>query len=171
MKGMQLLKIAFGVGILFLIIYLVQSYKDASTVSEAFAGYQPRTLEWSTIPPKNASTVDVALESPALTPQPSGSVDVKTPTGWLGAPPSVSTDLLPRPEAKASEFGQFAPKNPLAEQNFIDAAKLVGADTVGSTLKNANYGLRKDPPLSKSDVGPWLNSTIEADVLRKSLDC
>lgn len=169
MKGMQLLKIAFGLAILFLIIYLVQSYKDASTVSEAFAGYQaPRTLEWSTIPPKTGST---ATLGPALTPQPSGSVDVKTPTGWLGAPPSVSTDLLPRPEAKASEFGQFAPKNPLAEQNFIDAAKLVGADTVGSTLKNANYGLRKDPPLSKSDVGPWLNSTIEADVLRKSLDC
>jgi len=168
MKGMQLLKIAFGLAILFLIIYLVQSYRDASMVSEAFAGYSPRTLQWSTIPPKDGST---ATLGPALTPQPSGSVDVKTPTGWLGAPPSVSTDLLPRPEAKASEFGQFAPKNPLAEQNFIDAAKLVGADTVGSTLKNANYSLRKDPPLTKADVGPWLNSTIEADVLRKSLDC
>lgn len=169
MKGMQLLKIAFGVAILFLIIYLVQSYKDAAMVSEAFAGYAPRTMEWSTIPPKGASPTDDL--GPALTPQPSGSVKVKTPTGWLGAPPSVSTDLLPRPEAKASEFGQFAPKNPLAEQNFIDAAKLVGTDTVGSSLKNANYSLRKDPPLKKSDVGPWLNSTIEADVLRKSLDC
>lgn len=168
MKGMQFLKIAFGIAILFLIIFLVQSYRDASMVNEAFAGYQPRTMEWSTIPPKDPSA---ATMGPALTPQPSGSVDVKTPTGWLGAPPSVSTDLLPRPEAKASEFGQFAPKNPLAEQNFIDAAKLVGADTVGSTLKNANYSLRKDPPLKKSDVGPWLNSTIEADVLRKSLDC
>ena len=167
MKATQYLKIAFGVAIVLLIIYLVQAYRDASRVSEAFSGFVPREMTWSTIPPKNPSDVT----GPGLTPQPSDKANPQVPSGWLGAPPSVSTDLLPRPDAKAADFGEFAPKNPLSQQNFIDAAKLVGADTIGSTLKNANYSLRKDPPLSKADVGPWLNSTIEADVLRKSLDC
>jgi len=78
--------------------------------------------------------------------------------------------LLPKPTATASVYGEFAPKN-LGTQNFLDATKFVGVDTTGSSLRNANYSLRADPPVPRKDVGIWNSSTIDADLYRKPLDC
>lgn len=88
-------------------------------------------------------------------------------------PASVSTDLLPRPDANetAQKFSEFAPRNPLSEQNFLEASKLISADSIGASLKNPSYQLRRDPPLKRADAGPWMQSTIESDPLRKPLDC
>ena len=52
----------------------------------------------------------------------------------------------------------------LQSKNF-----LVGVDTQGSSLRNANLQLRADPPNPQKHVSPWLNSTIEPDLTRKSL--
>lgn len=89
------------------------------------------------------------------------------------APLATSADLLPKPSAdsKNSEFGEFAPSSALAAQNFIDASKLIGVDTQGSSLRNANRQLRRDPPIPRTNTGPWLSSTIESDLTRKALDC
>lgn len=88
-------------------------------------------------------------------------------------PASVSTDLLPRPDADetAQKFAEFAPRNPMSEQNFLQASKLISADSIGASLKNPSYQLRRDPPLKRSDAGPWSQSTYESDPLRKPLDC
>jgi len=53
------------------------------------------------------------------------------------------------------------------DKNFINAGYLVGINTVGQSLKNANYQLRSDPPIEKVNVGPWQQSTIEYDVSRR----
>ena len=83
----------------------------------------------------------------------------------------TANDLLPA----ASEADEWAEENPegdgmVADKNFLTAGHHIGIDSVGQTLKNANYGLRSEPSIPREDVGPWLNSTIEADTNRRPLE-
>ena len=83
---------------------------------------------------------------------------------------NVATDLLPKPQSPAvMDFGEFAP-NSLQGQNFLEVAQQLGVDTQGSSMRNANYQIRSDPPNPRTNVGPWLNSTIESDLLRRPLE-
>jgi len=166
MKTAKVIKIALAVAIVYILFKLIKSYRGRQYV-EAFEAWDPRELEYATM----AAKAEATQTGPGLTPQPSG-LTPKPVAGWEGAPPSVSTDLLPKQNPDVDDFGQYAPKEPLAEKNFLEASRLIGADTVQSSLRNANYGLRKDPPIQKKEtVGPWLNSTYTGDVLRKNLDC
>lgn len=83
---------------------------------------------------------------------------------------NVATDLLPkRAPGKGQDWGEFAPKSLLGQQ-FLDAKKFIGVDTQGSSLRNANYDLRSSPTIARRDIGPWAQSTIETDLLRKPLE-
>lgn len=101
--------------------------------------------------------------------------DTVPPTGATPAPPlvqptNVAADLLPKPSTpQVMDFGEFAPKA-LQGQNFLEVSKQLGVDTQGSSMRNANYQLRADPPNPRATVGPWMNSTIEADLLRRPLE-
>ena len=86
------------------------------------------------------------------------------------SPLALSTSLLPKPEAKATAFGEFAPKD-IGEAQFLDASKFIGVDTQGSSLRNASRDLRREPPIAKADVGIWNASTIQSDPWRRPLDC
>ena len=37
--------------------------------------------------------------------------------------------------------------------------------------RNSNLQLRSEPPNPQTQVSPWLNSTIEPDLIRRPLDC
>lgn len=92
------------------------------------------------------------------------------PAPPLVPPTNVAADLLPKPSApQVLDFGEFAPKA-LQGQNFLEVSKQLGVDTQGSSMRNANYQLRADPPNPRKNVGPWQNSTIEADLLRRPLE-
>ena len=70
---------------------------------------------------------------------------------------------------------EFANLNPvldggLKNKNFLEAGAHIGLDTIGQSLRNANYQLRADPPNPKMNVGPWNNTTIEADPSRRPLE-
>jgi len=95
--------------------------------------------------------------------QPGGPV---LPLGSNGMTSSV--DLLPAPAAKADNWSEFSP-GALTGQNFLQAPLFIGTDTVGSTLKNANYDLRAAIPVAKASF-VWNNSTIDADVYRRPLE-
>lgn len=90
-------------------------------------------------------------------------------TTKLSGDARVATGLLPKPQVGDEEFSQYAPKAGKG-QNFLDATKFVGIDTVGSTLKNANYDLRSAVVIPKKNISPWQNSTIEPDLLRRRSD-
>jgi hypothetical protein len=79
---------------------------------------------------------------------------------------STSADLLPPPANKP----EFKITNSLLAQNFLECSRFVGLDTQGSSLRNANHDLRSAPVIPRRDVGPWAQSTIEADLLRKPLE-
>jgi hypothetical protein len=70
---------------------------------------------------------------------------------------------------------QWASLNPqgggmLKGVNLLQAGSLIGINTVGSTMRNANLQLRSEPPNPQGSVGPWNLSTITPDVVRQPLE-
>lgn len=151
MDNKNLIKLVIGVLIVVIILRMVscnkrQAYGATELFDEDYADYDPLEME------NDAETFQAANPSTAPT-----------------LPPmSQSVDLLPKPVATSTDFGEFAPKT-LGAQNFLDASKFIGIDTQGSSLRNASYDLRPDPVIPRKDVGAWLNSTIEQDLYRKPL--
>lgn len=81
-------------------------------------------------------------------------------------------DLLPK-DAANSKWAQVNPagQGDVKDQNFLSAGYMIGINTIGSSLKNANLQLRSEPVIPKVAVGPFLNSSYEAsDVLRRPLE-
>jgi hypothetical protein len=82
----------------------------------------------------------------------------------------LSSNLLPKNNnVIADDAFSFAPKD-LQNMNFLDATTRVGVDTVSSSLRNANYGLRSEPTNPKTNVSPWMNSDIDPDLARRPLE-
>lgn len=82
------------------------------------------------------------------------------------------SDLLP-----SDENSMWSALNPVAMNqgsvvmpDLLQAGYHIGLDTIGQTLRNANLQLRSDPIIPKSDVGPWMQSTIEPDIMRVPLE-
>ena len=55
--------------------------------------------------------------------------------------------------------------------SLLNAGHHFGIDTQGCSLRNANRGLRSEPPNPQVQVSPWLQTTICPDLMRKPLDC
>ena len=79
-------------------------------------------------------------------------------------------ELLPKDTD--SVWAQSVPsgQGSLGDQNFLDAGFHIGMNTVGQTLRNANYQLRSEPANPQVKVSPWMQSTIEPDTNRKPLE-
>ena len=78
-------------------------------------------------------------------------------------------ELLPK---EKGDFAAFAPmgEGNLAGRNFLEAGKQIGVDTVGQSLRNANYQLRSEPANPRMNVSVFNNSTIAADSTRRQLE-
>ena len=96
------------------------------------------------------------------------STENKLPTDCYPRDKLTADDLLPK-DATNSKWAQVNPagQGELKDQNFLNAGYQIGIDTIGQSLRNANYQLRSDPPNPKLAVGPWQQSTIEYDNSRK----
>ena len=91
-------------------------------------------------------------------------------SGYQLQPVANPKELLPK-----DQNSQWADLNPVNNSepvlpDLLQAGNLIGLDTIGQTLKNANLQLRSDPIIEKQNVGPWNNSTYEADVARVPLE-
>ena len=101
---------------------------------------------------------------------------ISTPS--QGLPPSCMkggsivdpSELLPLD--KNSQWAQLNPSgsNDFNNVNLLKAGYHSGINTVGSTLRNANLQLRSETPNPTSKVSPWMNSTIEPDLMRTPLE-
>jgi hypothetical protein len=78
------------------------------------------------------------------------------------------SQLLPR--ETNSQFSSEHGEGPFKGINLMKAGSIIGINTVGSTLKNANLQERSEPPNPQMHVSPWNNSTIEPDLLRIPLE-
>jgi len=81
----------------------------------------------------------------------------------------LASSLLPREVASKEDFGQFAPEEVLAGQNFLEPRNQIGfPETTGGALRNANQQIRAEPPNPKSPF-TWNNSTIVPDLMQRPL--
>jgi len=78
-------------------------------------------------------------------------------------------DLLP---SSVAPNNWDTPANPggIDGPNFLNPEHLVGINTVGQSLRNANRQLRSEPANPQVKVSPWLQTTIEPDTNRKPLE-
>lgn len=98
-------------------------------------------------------------------------------TATTGLPPSCTQhkttdpkELLPRDDN--SDFARLNPKgaNDLSQVNLLSAGYHAGINTVGGSLRNANLQVRSEPPNPTKAVSPWMQSTIEPDLMRVPLE-
>ena len=95
----------------------------------------------------------------------------KAASGYALQPVANPIDLLPND--KNSEWKDLNPASVSDEgvkmPDMLEAGYHIGLDTIGQSMKNANLQLRAQPPVPKVNVGPWNQSTIEADTSIKDL--
>lgn len=82
----------------------------------------------------------------------------------------ISSNLLPKEDPNVDEDWSVMAPGKLEDQNFLEAGHHFGSDTVANSLRNANYQLRSEPAIPKVDVGPWANTTIDADKFRRPFE-
>ena len=81
----------------------------------------------------------------------------------------LASSLLPREVASAEDFGEFAPEDILAGQNFLEPRQQIGfPESVGGALRNANQQIRAEPANPKEPF-VWNNSTIMPDTMMRPL--
>ena len=77
-------------------------------------------------------------------------------------------DLLPTDSN--NEWSNIMPNNDLKDVQMLNAGHHVGINTVGSSLRNPNLQVRSEPVIPQNNVGPWNNTTIEPDNLRRGFE-
>jgi hypothetical protein len=107
----------------------------------------------------------MATAAPAM----AASSGVSSTGGYALQPVANPSELLP-----VDQNSQWSALNPNTMNqgmpDLLQAGYHIGLDTIGQTLRNPNLQLRSDPLIPKSEVGPWNQSTIEADVGRVPLE-
>jgi len=82
---------------------------------------------------------------------------------------SNPSELLPKDVN--SDWSNINPANAdLKNINLLSAGQLIGINTVGSSLRNPSLQERSEPIIPKTNIGPWNQSTIDADTLRRPLE-
>ncbi len=133
-----------------------------------------------TIRPKNISNMTVPSpqsvwdgRTPQGIPQPSQSSGKnENAISSQSMPMSVSDPTQLLPKDVNSEWSQIHPRGSgqLQNINLLSAGALIGINTVGSTLRNPNLQLRSEPANPQTYNGPWMNSTIQPDLMRVPLE-
>ncbi len=134
-----------------------QSFVDFPKKKEMFAG--------ATGHPMKKPAME-GFQNPASTPFP----EAAQPANCYPKNQLAPQELLP-----ADQNSKWAQANPTGQgdisgKNFLSAGALIGVNTVGQSLRNANQQLRSEPPNPQMQVSIWNQSTIEPDLQRKPLE-
>lgn len=104
--------------------------------------------------------------SPASMPFP----DAEKPTNCYPKNQLSPQELLPNdPNSKWAQVNPMAAGD-ISGKNFLNAGSLIGVNTVGQSMRNANQQLRSEPPCPQVQVSIWNQTTIEPDLQRRPLE-
>ena len=94
----------------------------------------------------------------------------EAPAGCYPRDQLTPSELLPKD--MNSIWAEQNPMGPgsLKGKNFLSAGALIGINTVGQSLRNANYQLRSEPPNPQVPVSVFYQTTIDPDVNRRTLE-
>ena len=92
------------------------------------------------------------------------------PAGCYPRDQLTPSELLPKDPNSV-----WAQQNPMGQgslkgKNFLSAGSLIGVNTVGQSLRNANLQLRSEPPNPQVPVSVFYNSTIQPDTSHRDLE-
>ena len=104
------------------------------------------------------------FQNPASAPFPSAPANCY-PKNQLAPQELLPTD----PNSKWAEVNPTGAGD-ISGKNFLSAGALIGVNTVGQSLRNANQQLRSEPPCPQAQVSIWNQSTIEPDLQRRPLE-
>jgi hypothetical protein len=101
---------------------------------------------------------------------PASFASVDAPAGCYPRDQLTPSELLPLDQN--SIYAQQNPMGPgsLKGKNFLSAGALIGVNTVGQSLRNANLQLRSEPPNPQVPVSIFQNSTISPDISHRPLE-
>lgn len=96
--------------------------------------------------------------------------NAEPPAGCYPRDQLTPSELLPKDPNSI-----WAQQNPMGTgslkgKNFLSAGALIGVNTVGQSLRNANYQLRSEPPNPQVPVSVFNQTTIEPDVNRRTME-
>ncbi len=94
----------------------------------------------------------------------------EAPAGCYPRDQLTPSELLPKD--MNSVWAEQNPMGPgsLKGKNFLSAGALIGVNTVGQSLRNANLQIRSEPPNPQVPVSIFLQSTIGPDISHRSLE-
>lgn len=94
----------------------------------------------------------------------------EAPAGCYPRDQLTPSELLPRD--MNSIWAEQNPMGPgsLKGKNFLSAGALIGVNTVGQSLRNANLQIRSEPPNPQVPVSIFNQSTISPDISHRPLE-
>jgi hypothetical protein len=167
LKGQDsIFNIILGLGLFVVIVVLFQYNKNKSNVYDHMT--EAPVHQAVTYSPNKPQEHPVVASSPDELPY--MAVAGSTNTANCQTPQMIDpSELLPKDQN--SEWSNINPASTdLKNVNMLNPSQLIGINTVGSSLRNANYQFRSEPAIPRVNVGPWNTSTIEADTLRRPLE-
>jgi len=101
---------------------------------------------------------------------PAAFASAEAPAGCYPRAQLTPVELLP-----ADQTSIYAQQNPMGTgslkgKNFLSAGALIGVNTVGQSLRNANLQLRSEPPNPQTPVSIFNQATIGPDISHRPLD-
>jgi len=96
--------------------------------------------------------------------------DSQKPEGCYPRDQLTPGELLPKDQNSVWSQQNPMGTGSLKGKNFLSAGALIGINTVGQSMRNANYQLRSEPPNPQVAVSVFNQSTIEPDTNRRSLE-
>lgn len=94
----------------------------------------------------------------------------EAPAGCYPRDQLTPSELLPKD--MNSVWAEQNPMGPgsLKGKNFLSAGALLGVNTVGQSLRNANLQVRSEPPNPQTNVSIFNQSTISPDISHRPLE-
>ena len=160
------------VGLVFLVFVLYQYTQNKDVIQMGMTGLSPGEVSAPAEPIQKPS-VQGAASSNTYAPfnganAPAVANSATTPAA-ANKPIANPADLLP--SDSNSSWANLNPVGDLKNVNLLNPTQLVGINTQGSSLRNANLQLRSEPPNPRTNTNcPWNVSTIEDDKFRKPLE-
>ena len=134
----------------------------------------------------NATANPYTSETPLRSNNSEGFVDTEEPEEFEDGPANFGSaqapaGCYPRDQLTPSELlpkdmnSIWAEQNPMGPgslkgKNFLSAGALIGVNTVGQSLRNANLQIRSEPPNPQASVSIFNQSTISPDISHRPLD-
>ena len=148
--------------------FKADSSAPAENLASAAVSSAPLEMAAAAVAPKDVGAVNLAENKDQF-------AAVKGLTSG-NKPTNVHTDkpvMDPKellPSDNNNEWSSVMPNNDLKNVGMLNAGHHVGINTVGSSLRNPNLQIRSEPVIPQTNIGPWNNTTMEADNMRRPLE-